>query len=165
MNFATEDVTAMHAALSLAREAFSCGEVPVGALVVRNNQIVSQGYNLRETFQDPTAHAERIALTLAGKALRSWRLDDCVLYVTLEPCVMCAGAIVQSRIQRVVYGVKDPKAGACDSLYRILNDPRLNHQVTLESGVLESDCREILSQFFQQRRRHSQTLSEGCLSG
>ena len=165
MNFAIEDISAMHAALSLAWEAFSCGEVPVGALVVRNNQIVSQGYNLKETFQDPTAHAERIALTLAGKALRSWRLDDCVLYVTLEPCVMCAGAIVQSRIQRVVYGAKDPKAGACDSLYRILADPRLNHQVALVSGVLEADCREILSQFFQQRRRRSQTLSEGCLSG
>ena len=155
MTFAREDISAMQVAMSLAREAFLCGAIPVGALVVRDNQIVSQAYNLKETFQDPTAHAERLALTLAGQALKSWRLDGCVLYVTLEPCAMCAGAIVQSRIQRVVYGTKDPKAGACDSLYRIVNDPRLNHQVALISGVLEADCREILSQFFQQRRRTS----------
>ena len=111
------------------------GEVPVGALVVRQGRILSQAYNLRETLCDPTAHAERLALAWAGMALGSWRLDGCVLYVTLEPCAMCAGAIVQSRIARVVYGAADPKAGACESLYRLISDPRLNHRAGSEAGL------------------------------
>src|SRR6185437_1851648 len=98
-------------------------EVPVGAVVVRGGRVISQAYNLRETLNDPTAHAERLALTLAGLALGSWRLERCTLYVTLEPCPMCAGAILQGRIERVVYGAADPKAGACDSLYRLVADP------------------------------------------
>ena len=105
-------------ALELAREAADLGEVPVGAVIVRDGKIVSQAFNLRETLHDPTAHAERLAITLAGQALGSWRLEGCTLYVTLEPCPMCAGAIVLSRIPRVVYGAADPKAGACASLYQ-----------------------------------------------
>src|SRR5262245_4091408 len=113
----------MRLALALAEEASSLGEVPVGAVVVRDGRVLSQAFNLREMLADPTAHAERLALTLAGRALGRWRLDDCTLYVTLEPCPMCAGAIIQSRIRRVVYRVKDPKAGACDSLYRLPSEP------------------------------------------
>ena len=165
MTSSAEDLAAMRVALSLAREAFDCGEVPVGAVIVRNKKIVAQAYNLKETQHDPTAHAERIALTLAGKATGSWRLDGCTLYVTLEPCVMCAGAIVQSRIDRVVYGAKDPKAGACDSLFKIVSDPRLNHRAVVKSGVLGEECGALLSQFFSKRRKDAATISEGCLSG
>ena len=113
----------MARALELAREAQNLGEVPVGAVVVRAGRILAQAFNLRETLHDPTAHAERLALTWAGQAIGSWRLDECVLYVTLEPCAMCAGAIVHSRIARLVYGATDPKAGACESLYRLVSDP------------------------------------------
>ena len=152
------DRAMMSRALDLAREAMTLGEVPIGAIVARGSLILSQAFNLRETLHDPTAHAERVALTLAGRALGHWRLEGCCLYVTLEPCPMCAGAIVQSRIPRVVYGAKDPKAGACDSLYRITNDPRLNHRATVVSGVMEQECREVLSQFFQERRLLRPTL-------
>jgi tRNA(adenine34) deaminase len=142
----------MARALELAREARTFGEVPVGAVVVRAGRILAQAFNLRETFHDPTAHAERLALTWAGRAIGSWRLDDCTLYVTLEPCAMCAGAIVQSRIARLVYGATDPKAGACESLYRLASDPRLNHRVPITSGVLADECGEVLKEFFQERR-------------
>ncbi len=142
----------MRRALELAQEARNLGEVPVGALVVRGGRILSQAHNLRETLRDPTAHAERLALTWAGRALGTWRLDDCVLYVTLEPCAMCAGAIVLSRIARLVYGATDPKAGACQSLYRLVSDPRLNHRVEVTAGVLAAECGEILTDFFQERR-------------
>ena len=124
----------------------------MGAVIVREGQIVAQAFNLRETLHDPTAHAERLAITLAGQSLQSWRLEGCTLYVTLEPCPMCAGAIVQSRIARVVYGAADPKAGACESLYSLVCDPRLNHRAAVTSGVLERECGEILSLFFQERR-------------
>jgi tRNA(adenine34) deaminase len=146
------DRVMMARALELAREASSLGEVPVGALIVRDQRVVAQAYNLRETLHDPTAHAERLAITLAGRATGSWRLDGCTLYVTLEPCPMCAGAIVQSRISRVVFGANDPKAGACVSLYRLLSDRRLNHRATVVGGVLERECGEILGRFFQERR-------------
>jgi tRNA(adenine34) deaminase len=142
----------MEQALVMAREARDLGEVPVGAVVVRGGRIVSQAYNLRETLHDPTAHAERLALAWAGQALRTWRLDDCVLYVTLEPCAMCAGAIVQSRIARLVYGAADPKAGACASLYHLVSDPRLNHRAEITAGILAEECGEILTEFFQERR-------------
>ena len=122
-------------------------------MVVRSGRIIAQAYNLRETLNDPTAHAERLALTWAGRALGSWRLDECVLYVTLEPCAMCAGAIVLSRIARLVYGATDPKAGACESLYRLASDPRLNHRPVIAGGVLAAECGEILKEFFQERRR------------
>jgi tRNA(adenine34) deaminase len=145
----------MEHALGLARQAEAMGEVPVGAVIVRDGRIISQAFNLRETLHDPTAHAERLALTLAGRALGSWRLEGCTLYVTLEPCVMCAGAIVQSRVQRLVYGAVDRKAGACQSLYRLVDDRRLNHRVEWISGILEEECSEILSLFFHDRRRFS----------
>src|SRR3954470_21593567 len=165
------DQAMMRRALDLAREAASMGEVPVGALIVRDGKILSQAFNLRETLHDPTAHAERLAITLAGQALGSWRLEGCTLYVTLEPCPMCAGAIVQSRIPRVVYGAADPKAGACVSLFQIVSDPRLNHRSEITAGVLERECGEILSLFFQDRRGFSKLKAsnssspEGCLSG
>jgi tRNA(adenine34) deaminase len=143
----------MSRALELAVEARNLGEVPVGALVVRSGRIIAQAYNLRETLHDPTAHAERLALAWAGRTLGSWRLDGCVLYVTLEPCAMCAGAIVLGRIARLVYGAADPKAGACESLYRLASDPRLNHRPEVTAGVLAEECGEILSEFFQERRR------------
>ncbi len=148
----SRDLELMRRALDLAREASRLGEVPVGALVVLDGRIISQAYNLRETLRDPTAHAERVALTLAGRALGSWRLDRCSLYVTLEPCPMCAGAIGLSRIERLVYGAADPKAGACRSLYRLLDDPRLNHRVLMTEGVLAADCGALLTEFFRQRR-------------
>jgi tRNA(adenine34) deaminase len=147
------DARMMRQALELAHEARRLGEVPVGALVVRGDRVISRAFNLRETLRDPTAHAERLALSWAGQALGTWRLDDCVLYVTLEPCAMCAGAIVLARLARLVYGAADPKAGACDSLYRLIRDPRLNHRVPITAGVLAPDCGEILTEFFQERRR------------
>jgi tRNA(adenine34) deaminase len=149
---ASFDESMMARALELAREAFDMGEVPVGALVVRDGRIVSQAFNLRETLCDPTAHAERLALTWAGVALRSWRLEGCDLYVTLEPCAMCAGAIVQSRIARLIYGAADPKAGACESLYRLVSDPRLNHRTPITAGVMARECGDVLKEFFQDRR-------------
>ncbi len=143
----------MRVALALAREAGTLGEVPVGALVARGDRILSQAFNLRETLSDPTAHAERLALALAGRVLNTWRLSGCTLYVTLEPCAMCAGAIVLSRIDRVVYGATDPKAGACQSLYRLTSDLRLNHRPQVVGGVLSEECSEVLKTFFQERRR------------
>ncbi len=156
--FPSQDLVAMRQALTMAHEALAMGEIPVGAVVVKEGRILSQAYNLRETLHDPTAHAERLALTLAGRALGSWRLDGCTLYVTLEPCPMCAGAIVQSRIDRVVYGASDPKAGACDSLYRLVSDLRLNHRSQVSSGCLREECSAILSDFFQQRRQRKTSL-------
>jgi tRNA(adenine34) deaminase len=142
----------MTRALELAREARNMGEVPVGAVVVRAGRILAQSFNLRETLQDPTAHAERLALTWAGRAVGSWRLEGCVLYVTLEPCAMCAGAIIHSRIARLVYGATDPKAGACESLFRLVSDTRLNHRVPITAGVLARECGDVLKEFFQERR-------------
>jgi tRNA(adenine34) deaminase len=129
-------------------------EVPVGAVIVSLKQgVIARAHNQREQLLDPTAHAEMIAITQAAQALRSWRLDDCVLYVTLEPCPMCAGAIVQARIPSVVYGASDPKAGACDTLYRITTDPRLNHRCQVIGGVLPERCSGLLSAFFAGKRR------------
>lgn len=142
----------MRLALDLAQQAFEEGEVPVGAVIVCQGQVIGTGYNQREQLRDPTAHAEMIAITQAAESLGSWRLLDCALYCTLEPCPMCAGAIVQARLPLVVYGTTDPKAGACDSLYTITNDPRLNHRATVLNGVLMADCREILQAFFAHQR-------------
>lgn len=143
----------MQLALEEAEQAFREDEVPIGAVIVHGEQVIARAHNQREQLHDPTAHAEMIAITQAAEALRSWRLDECVLYVTLEPCPMCAGAIVQARIPTVVYGAVDPKAGAARSLYRILDDGRLNHRCQLISGVLAGPCGEILTRFFQQQRR------------
>lgn len=147
-----DDFEGMSLALSMAREALLHGEVPIGAVIVSEGRILSRAFNLRETLGDPTAHAERIALALAGQARRDWRLDGCTLYVTLEPCPMCAGAIVLSRLARVVYGASDPKAGACHSLYRLLADRRLNHHPQVERGILAEDCGRLLTDFFLGRR-------------
>lgn len=142
----------MRQALDQARTAFEQEEVPVGAVIVHHDAIIGFGCNQRETLQDPTAHAEIIAITQAAQSLGSWRLLDCTLYVTLEPCPMCAGAIVQARIPTVVYGTTDHKAGACHSLFQITDDPRLNHRCTVIGGVLQDDCRDILREFFQIQR-------------
>jgi tRNA(adenine34) deaminase len=139
----------MRLALKEARKALLLEEVPIGAIVVCNNEIVGSGYNLRERNNDPTAHAEIIALRDAASNLGSWRLDECQLYVTVEPCPMCAGAIVQARIKRLVYGASDPKAGAVESLYHITNDERLNHQLSeIIGGVLLEECRDLMKKFF-----------------
>jgi len=142
----------MQMALEEARAAFDEDEVPIGAVVVRGRQVVARAHNQREQLRDPTAHAEMIAITQAAAALGSWRLEACSLYVTLEPCPMCAGAIVQARIPLVVYGADAPKAGAVHSLYRLLDDPRLNHRAEAVSGVLGEACGQILSRFFQKQR-------------
>jgi len=129
-------------------------EVPVGAVIVSLDRgLIGKARNQREKLKDPTAHAEMVAITQAGTALGSWRLDRCLLYATLEPCPMCAGAIVQARIPWVVYGCADPKAGACHSLYQIPSDPRLNHRARVIGGVLADPCAEILRRFFQEKRR------------
>lgn len=143
----------MTRALDEARAAFEEEEVPVGAIVVQDGRLIGMGHNQREQLADPTAHAEMIAITQAATTLGDWRLIDCVLYVTLEPCPMCAGAIIQARIPTVVYGTTDPKAGACESLYQITNDPRLNHRCEVLGGVLKDECRQILQDFFAQQRR------------
>ena len=142
----------MHAALQQARIAFDEQEVPVGAVIVCNDRIIAEAHNQRETLRDPTAHAEMIAITQAAESLGAWRLTDCTLYVTLEPCPMCAGAIVQARLSTVVYGATDPKAGACNTLYQITSDSRLNHQATVVGGVLALECRSILQEFFALQR-------------
>ena len=143
----------MQLALDEARQALEEDEVPIGAVIVHQGRVVARAHNQREQLCDPTAHAEIIAITQAAASLGSWRLDGCALYVTLEPCPMCAGAILQARIPTVVYGTPDPKAGAVRSLYRLLEDNRLNHRCQVAEGVLARPCGEILSQFFQQQRR------------
>ena len=143
----------MRAALQQAELALSENEVPVGAVIVRNERIIAAAHNQREQLRDPTAHAEMIAITQAAEAVGGWRLLDCTLYVTLEPCPMCAGAILQARIPNLVYGAADPKAGAVSSLFRLLGDARLNHRTEVVPNVLAEDCGRILSDFFSQRRR------------
>jgi tRNA(adenine34) deaminase len=144
----------MRLALAQAELAYDADEVPVGAVVVRQSDgtILATAQNERERTQDPTAHAEVVALRRAAAVLGSWRLDDCVLYVTMEPCPMCAGAIVQARVPVVVYGCTDRKAGACHTLYEITSDPRLNHRCEVIGGVLAEECAAILSHFFQSKR-------------
>jgi tRNA(adenine34) deaminase len=142
----------MEAALAEARAAASEGEVPVGAVVVYEGRIVGRGRNRTETAQDPTAHAEILAIGAAAQSLKSWRLDGCVLYATLEPCHMCAGAIVLARIDRLVYGARDPKAGACGSLAMVPQDLRLNHRAEVVPGVLAEECGALLETFFRSRR-------------
>ena len=142
----------MRAALDQARQAFEEGEVPIGAVIVHNDRIIGAAGNQREQLRDPTAHAEMIAITQAAAAIGSWRLLDCTLYATLEPCPMCAGAIVQARLPVVVYGTTDEKAGACHTLYQITSDPRLNHRATVIGGVLQEECRDILREFFAIQR-------------
>ncbi len=142
----------MQQALELARRALDSHDVPVGALVVHESRVIGRGYNQREKLHDPTAHAEMIALSAAAEYLGQWRLDDCTLYVTLEPCTMCAGALVLARLPRLVYAAADPKAGACGSLFEITQDARLNHRVETTAGVLAEPAAELLREFFRNRR-------------
>jgi tRNA(adenine34) deaminase len=142
----------MHRALEQARRAEQLGEVPVGAVIVRGGEEIAVGHNLTHTLQDPSAHAEMVAIRRAAQQTGHWRLLDCTLYVTLEPCTMCAGAIVLARIPQLVYGAPDPKAGMCGSLANLVQDPRLNHRVELAAGILEADCGEVLRAFFRARR-------------
>jgi tRNA(adenine34) deaminase len=143
----------MRLALEQAEEAFREDEVPIGAVVVHDGRVIASAHNQREQLHDPTAHAEMIAITQAAESLHSWRLEGCTLYVTLEPCPMCAGAILQARIPTLVYGAADPKAGAVRTLFRLLDDPRLNHRCRIEADVLAEPCAEILGRFFQAQRR------------
>jgi tRNA(adenine34) deaminase len=142
----------MRMAIDAACVAEENGDVPIGAVIVYEGRVIAKAYNQREQLKDPTAHAEIIALTQAAAALGMWRLHGCTIYVTLEPCPMCAGALVQARVDRLVYGCTDPKAGACGSLYDICRDGRLNHQLEVTAGVLADDCAAVLQDFFRQRR-------------
>ena len=142
----------MREALKQAKKAFEKDEVPVGAIIQRDGEIIARAHNLRETHQDATAHAELLAIRKACKVIGSWRLVNCSLYVTLEPCAMCAGAIVLSRLDKVVFGAHDPKSGACGSLLNIPEDERFNHRPEIISGVLAPECGEILKDFFRLKR-------------
>ncbi|RMF10301.1 MAG: nucleoside deaminase [Candidatus Neomarinimicrobiota bacterium] len=145
----------MQAALRLAEKAFTLGEVPVGAVVVSTEgkgRIVGRGYNQRESLKDPTAHAEMLAITAAANTLQDWRLSSCVLYVTKEPCPMCAGAIVNSRLAGVVFGAYDPEKGCCGSLYQLPNDPRFHLNIFIRGGILEAPSRSLIQDFFRSRR-------------
>lgn len=142
----------MQEALEEAKKAAALGEVPIGAVIVYRDEIIARAHNLRETTQNALTHAESMAIQEACKKVGSWRLEETTLYVTLEPCPMCAGAILQSRIPRVVYGARDIKAGCVDSLYRLLNDARFNHECTVTEGVMAEECGQILTDFFKALR-------------
>jgi tRNA(adenine34) deaminase len=146
------DVRMMRRALDQARLAAGKGEVPVGAVIYRGDEVLAEAHNERELAQDPTGHAEMIALRAAAKRLGSWRLDGCSLVVTLEPCPMCAGAMVNARLPRLVYGAADPKMGCVDTLYRLCSEPRFNHRLVVARGVLAEECGAVLKAFFQARR-------------
>ncbi|AEG13669.1 CMP/dCMP deaminase zinc-binding protein [Desulfofundulus kuznetsovii DSM 6115] len=140
-------------ALAEAQRAYEMGEVPIGAVVVLGDQIIGRGHNLRETLKDSTAHAEILAMREAARYLGDWRLVDTVLYSTIEPCPMCAGALVQFRVRTLVYGARDPKAGAVDSIMDVVREPRFNHQVEVVSGVLADECAAIIQRFFRELRQ------------
>jgi len=144
-----QDIDYMREALKQAKVAYLMGEVPVGAVIVKDGRIISKGHNMKESLADPTAHAEMIAIKRATEALKGWRLSDCTMYVTMEPCSMCAGAILQSRMRRLVFGTKDEKAGACGSKVNLLQHDLFNHNVEIVDGVLESECSGILVGFFK----------------
>jgi tRNA(adenine34) deaminase len=139
------------------KEALKAGnedEVPVGCVIVHAGRIIGRGHNRTITLQDPTAHAEILAITAASEHLGSWRLSGCTVYSTIEPCIMCAGALVLARVDRLVYGASDPKFGACESLYNIVQDSRLNHRIAVSSGILKDQCAEIMQEFFRNKRRN-----------
>ncbi len=146
------DEQMMRRAMEEARRAVEADEVPIGAVIYRGEQVLATAHNRRELDADPTAHAEMLVLRDAARTIGDWRLNECSLAVTLEPCVMCAGAIVNGRIGRLVYGAADPKAGAVESLYRICEDPRLNHRPVIVRGVLGNECGEVLKEFFRKKR-------------
>jgi tRNA(adenine34) deaminase len=142
----------MARAINLAQQAAILGEVPVGALIVRHDQILAEAYNQRELANDATAHAEMLVIRQACALMGGWRLSDATIYVTLEPCPMCAGALVQARIKRLVFGAADPKAGSAGSLYDLVRDRRFNHRLEVAAGVMEAECAALLQDFFRQRR-------------
>jgi tRNA(adenine34) deaminase len=150
----------MEEALKEAARAADDGEVPVGCVVVHHDRIVGRGHNQRERFQDATAHAEMIAISAACRTLETWRLEDCTLYVTLEPCPMCAGAIVLSRIEKLIFAAHDPKAGACGTLFDLVRDDRLNHTVEVVSGLMAEDAQALLQKFFRRLRKHGEPAEE-----
>ena len=148
----------MEAALREARDAAEAGEIPVGAVVVCGGEVIARAHNRRQELQNPTAHAEVSALQAAASHLKSWRLEECSLYVTLEPCIMCVGAILQARISRLIFGCLDPKAGAVESLYRLCDDSRLNHTLPVTRGVMENECSSLLSEFFSRLREEKREV-------
>jgi tRNA(adenine34) deaminase len=149
-----DDLFFMREAIKQARIAFSRDEVPIGAVIVHKNRIIAKAYNQVEMLKDPTAHAEMLVLTEASNFLHNKWLLDCAIYVTIEPCSMCAGALVLSRIKKVVFGAKDPKTGACGSIFNIVNNKNLNHRLQIKRGVLESDCSLLLKDFFKTKRKN-----------
>ena len=155
-----DDEEGMRAALREARASAAVDEVPIGCVIVHDGLIIGRGHNQVESLHDATAHAEILAIGAASNALESWRLLDCTMYVTLEPCAMCAGAIVLSRIARLVYGAADPKAGACGSLLDVIHEPRLNHHVEVVAGVLAEECGALLREFFLRKRRQAEEQAE-----
>ncbi len=150
-----EDRIWMLEALAEARRAGDIGEVPIGAVIVREGKVIGRGHNRREADADPLAHAEILAIRQASKVMEGWRLTGCTIYVTLEPCAMCAGALVNSRVERLVYGAPDPKAGWCGTLGNLVQDPRLNHRLAVTAGVLSEESAELLRGFFSSLRRRS----------
>ena len=152
MNGKEQDHYYMGLAIEEAQKAAAKGEVPIGAVIVHGDQVIARAHNLRETTQNAVTHAELLAIQEACQELGSWRLENTKLYVTLEPCPMCAGAILQSRIPRIIYGARDAKAGSVDSLYRLLNDDRFNHQCDVTESVMADECGQVLSQFFRALR-------------
>lgn len=155
MNSELSDQNYMRMAIDQAFIAEENGDVPIGCVIVYENRVIAKAYNQREQLQDPTAHAEIIALTQAAEAVGNWRLHGCTVYVTLEPCPMCAGALVLGRLDRLVYGTDDPKTGAVQSLYNIVQDERLNHRLEVTAGVMQEDCKTQLQAFFQRRRQEN----------
>ena len=155
-----DDESGMRAALREAQESLRHDEVPVGCVVVHDGLVIGRGHNQVEGLQDATAHAEVLAIGAASNALGSWRLEDCTLYVTLEPCSMCAGAIVLARLGRLVYGATDPKAGACGSVLDVVGERRLNHRLPVTHGVLSGECGELLREFFRRKRKAALRLAE-----
>lgn len=155
-----DDESGMRAALREAGASAAADEVPVGCVVVREGMVIARGRNQVEALQDATAHAEILAIGAASNALGSWRLQECTMYVTLEPCSMCAGAIILARLARLVYGATDPKAGACGSVLDVIHEPRLNHRVEVSAGVLAEECGGALRQFFLRKRREAESRSE-----
>lgn len=149
-----DDEKYMSMAIKEARKAYNKDEVPVGAVIVKDGKIIAKGYNIKESKQDTTKHAEIIAIQKASKNLKTWRLSGCTMYVTLEPCTMCAGALIQSRLDRVVIGTMDEKTGACGSILNVLKDYKFNHTVELTTGVLEQECKDILQNFFKELRKN-----------
>ncbi|MFH1067309.1 MAG: tRNA adenosine(34) deaminase TadA [bacterium] len=153
-----EDAHFMKEALRQARKAYDADETPVGAVIVRNGDVIARAFNQVESLKDATAHAEMLALTQAQAAVEDWRLVDCTLYVTKEPCPMCAGAIVHTRLKRVVFGVGDPKSGAAGGAMNLLDHPSLNHRCEITAGVLEEECKTLLQSFFREKRAAAQSL-------